>query len=341
MGDAAPYAAGGTEDRPRLRHCTLIDPGDGGALTVVVGVERFSLSEDLGSRESLLRVKSQLDGRRTVSEISERAGVSEHGVRQVVGVFDDLGLLRREPPGDSIPVAEFVRTVDEACDMWSRQIGYHPLFQLLRQHRVRREVFQGWILETYHYVHSARRHVAVALGSCTDARWEPLLTDYFVEEHDHAPLVASALERIGIPREETEGAHPLIGTMSLVNALCEIARADTLSYIACTSLFEARSEDYDDAKQDFLTIAAGYGYAAEDVASVIEHMAGDIAAGHTSLLQQALEGQASITTREANVTVNALHDLKHSFDQYHDQILQYYGDISNYIPRLAVDYFSL
>jgi hypothetical protein len=36
-----------------------------------------------------------------------------------------------------------------------------------------------------------------------------------------------------------------------------------------------------------------------------------------------------------------MHDLKHSFDQYNDNIIVYYSDVSNYIPRLKVDYFSL
>lgn len=329
------------EERPQLRHCTLLDPGDGGALTVVVGSERFSLSEEAGSRDSLLRVKSCLDGRHTLAEISARTGVSQEGVLQVVGVFRELDLLRREVAVDRIPSADFVRTVDDACTMWSRQIGYHPLFQLLRTKQVRREVFQGWVLETYHYVKSAARHIALAVGNCDDAGWEPLLTEYFTEEYAHAPLILAAVERTGISRGEAEGAHPLIGTLSLVNALCEIARSSTLSYIACTSLFEARSEDYENAKDDFLRIAALYGYSSEDVAPIVEHMAGDIAAGHTSLLAQALAGRDAITAREAHTTVNALHDLKHSFDQYHDQILQYYSDISNYIPRLRVDYFSL
>ena len=55
----------------------------------------------------------------------------------------------------------------------------------------------------------------------------------------------------------------------------------------------------------------------------------------------ALAGQEFIDAREAHHAVNCMHDLKHAYDQLHDQVLQYYSDISNYIPRLRVDYFSL
>lgn len=73
---------------------------------------------------------------------------------------------------------------------------------------------------------------------------------------------------------------------------------------------------------------------------MIKHMMIDVAAGHKGLLEEALEGRESVDAEQAHRAVNYLHDLKHSFDQQHDEILKYYGDF-NYIPRLKVDYFSL
>ncbi len=57
--------------------------------------------------------------------------------------------------------------------------------------------------------------------------------------------------------------------------------------------------------------------------------------------EEALRGRACVPAAQAHRAVNNLHDLKHSFDQYHFGIIGYYSDISNYIPRLKVDYFSL
>jgi hypothetical protein len=136
-------------------------------------------------------------------------------------------------------------------------------------------------------------------------------------------------------------AHPIIGTMSLVNMLCDIARRDTLAYLCCTVLFEARGEDMGDAADELRAIAEGYGYPANAVDPLIAHMGIDVEAGHVGLLAEALESRTSIPADQAHRAVNALHDLKHSFDQFHDQVVQYYSDIANYLPRLRVDYFSL
>ncbi len=211
----------------------------------------------------------------------------------------------------------------------------------LERKEVRKEVFLGFILEVYHYVKSAPKHVSVALNNCKDPHSEAILTEYFVEEYDHSGLILDSLEKLGIQRDRAIEAHPIIGTMSLINMLCEIGRQSTLAYIACTSLFEARKEDFESAKQEMCNIAELYGYKASDVESVIEHMRGDVMAGHNSMLVEALENVEYIDANEAHYAVNCIHDLKHSFDQFHDQIIQYYSDNSNYIPRLKVDYFSL
>lgn len=123
--------------------------------------------------------------------------------------------------------------------------------------------------------------------------------------------------------------------------LCDIGRSSTLAYFACTSLFEANKSDFQPARQKLEKVAMGYGVAPDSIAQIISHMEADISMGHKGLLQEALHDKTLIDSDEAHYAVNCLHDLKHSFDQFHDQILQYYNDISNYIPRLKVDYFSL
>ena len=326
---------------PRLRHCTLLAGADGEPITLVVGREYFTLTEDVGSRDVLLRLKSYLDGRHSIAEIARLVDLPERDVADVVSTFGEFGLLRDEEPLEVVPVEAFLSRLEDTVTMWGRQIGYHPLFGALAAGRARREVFVGLLLETYHYVSSAPKHVATAIAHCDRADWVRILAEYFDEESDHGELIIRALENVGVPREQTTTAHPIIGTISLINMLCEIGRSSTLGYLAATSLFEARREDFELARDEFHAIATGYGYPEEAVDPVIEHLAGDVLAGHTSLIREALADEEALPAATVHEVVNRLHDLKHSFDQYHDQILQYYSDISNYIPRLTVDYFSL
>lgn len=329
--------------KPRLRHFAMVAGAEDEALQVIVGTEQFEIMELAGSRIKFLEVKSLLDGRHTINEIADRTGVSVPEISRMVEDLSDMGILRS--PGTNvqplIPVKEFTEKVKSSCIMWQRQIGYHRLFSLLLSKDVRKEVFTGYLLESYHYVHSAQKHIATAISHCKTDPWREMLVDYFVEEYDHGKLYLDSLEKMGFRREDIINAHPIIGTMSLINMLCEIGRSSTLGYLACTSLFEANKEDFAEAKSKLEYVARQYGIDANSLAGIISHMEEDIKLDHKSILEEALAETEMIEVEEAHYAVNCLHDLKHSFDQFHDQILQYYGDISSYIPRLKVDYFSL
>lgn len=326
---------------PRLRHFTMLATSEEDPLSIIVGTEHFELKELLGGRNKFLEVKSYFDGRHSINQISSLTGVNENDILQMTLQFQELGILRTEKKSDTIPVNEFISRVNESCIMWQRQVGFHRLFSLLETKNVRKQVFVGFILETYHYVNSAAKHIGTAVTHCQRPGWQKLLTDYFVDEFEHGELYLKSLEKMGLNRDEVISAHPIIGTMSLINMLCEIGRTSSLGYIACTSLFEANKDDFEKAKQKMEAIGDSYGFSPEILSDVISHMEQDIQMNHISLLSQALEGQSVISSEDAHIAVNCLHDLKHSYDQFHDQILQYYTDISNYIPRLKVDYFSL
>jgi pyrroloquinoline quinone (PQQ) biosynthesis protein C len=319
----------------------MLDRDRDAPLTIVVGREYFELSEEYGTREQFLTLKRYFDGRYSVDEMSALTGVPVTDIRQIVESFDSLGLLRNRESSEFIDKESFLAQIEATCQMWSRQIGYHRLFSLLRSGEVRREVFVGLLLETYHYVRSAPRHISIAMTHCTQPEWEELLFKYLKEEGDHSGLIVQTLANLGVSPEMTISAHPIIGTMSLINNLCETARRSTLAYLTCTALFEGRDEDFNEAKTDLEAIGANYGCSAESLAPLIKHLWIDLQAGHKSLLAEALKTREMLTAAEVHFAVNCLHDLKHSFDQFHDQILQYYTDISNYIPRLTVDYFSL
>lgn len=326
---------------PRLRHCTFKWTSDDGPMLMIVGREYFEITEEFGTRAQFLTIKRYLDGRHTVPQIAERAGVDAESVRAIVETFDELGLLHDPRPLTSVPAMDYAAQIEASCDMWGRQIGYHNLFSGLESGTLRKEVFLGLILETYHYVKSAPKHIATAITHCDDDRLVPLLSRYFTEEYNHSGMMLQALKKMGLPKDQIVGAHPVIGTWSLINNLCEIARQDTLSYIACTTLFEARAEDFEAGSEALRQAARAAGFPEECAEPLITHMRIDVEAGHTGLLEEALGVIGDVPADKAHKAVNNLHDLKHSYDQFHDGVIQYYSDIANYIPRLKVDYFSL
>jgi pyrroloquinoline quinone (PQQ) biosynthesis protein C len=327
--------------RPQLRHCTFFQP-DTGPVMMIVGENHFEITQHGADFDAFLNLKRYFDGRHTVGDIAAITGLPAGDVVNVVRTFDDQGLLRVEDAEMAdIPVEVFLKQVDKSVAMWDEQIGYNRLWSGLEQHRYRKEVFLGVILETYHYISSASRHISTALSHCTDPQWSHLLSEYLSEEYDHAWMPRESLVRMGLTGAEIESAHPLIGTWSLINNLCEIAREDTLGYLACTMLFEARGAETLDGAHALQRLATDYGYPADCLSPLVSHVEEDVRAEHVGLLEEALQGRTSVPAERAHRAVNNLHDLKHSFDQYHYGIIQYYSDISNYIPRLKVDYFSL
>lgn len=337
-----PDAQTPAQDReyPRLRHCTMLDAG-AGPLRLVVGDEHYDLAELAGDRATFLEVKRRLDGRHSIADIAAASGLHDSEVREIVATFAGLGLLRRPQPVATIPMAEFRRQITTTAGMWRRQIGYHRLFQGLDRGVHRREVLDGLLIETYHVVRNASRHIAVAVAHADSPAAADAFAGYLADERDHGGMMLECCRRLGMDPARVTAAHPLIGTMSLLAMLSEIGRASTLAYAVSTGLFEAAAPELPGAADHMAGIAAAYGLDADVFAPLLDHARGDVAAGHSSLFETIYGGTATISAAEAHACVNWMHDLKHAYDQYHDQILQYYSDASNYIPRLRVDYFSL
>jgi hypothetical protein len=328
---------------PRLRHFTMLSNDDKGSLHIVVGSEHFEMNELIGDRDVFLNMKRYFDGRHSVEEISSITSIELKDVCEVVSIFEELGILRNEDvkTNDHIDKEELIAKVNDTCLMWQRQIGYHKLFNLLNSKSLRKEVLIGLLLETYHYVKSAPEHTGTALVHCKNEKWKNILIHYLVDEYDHSDFYMDALIKLGIPKQRVLEAHPLIGTSSLINMLNEIGRKSTLGYLACTNLFEANKFDYQNSKQVIQDIFTSYELPIDAISGPLTHMEKDIEMNHNSLFSEALEDIDNISIDEVNYAINCVHDLKHAFDQFHDQIIQYYSDISNYIPRLKVDYHSL
>jgi pyrroloquinoline quinone (PQQ) biosynthesis protein C len=322
----------------RLRHSTFSDHGVADATIMSVGRKHLEITGRDLTREQFMSITRYLDGRHSVSDIAAATSLGPEVVANVVELLAARGVLAEGAPDDLIPVPEFVTVIGGVCRSWGRQLGQHPLFQGLADLSFRKEVFIGLLIETYHYVNSAPRHIATAIASCRDKRFGQLLADYFVEEYNHAHLLAETLERLGLDRAAIENSYPVSGTVSLVNMLCEIARDDTLAYFAATSLLEARADQVEGSAAQMREICQAYGWRPEALDPFISHAAADVEANHADLLSLALATRSAIPAAHAHAVVNSIHDLKHACYIFCDQIASYYSNISNHIPRQAVDF---
>jgi hypothetical protein len=309
---------------------------------MIVGTDHYDINVREGVGKSLLKLKRYFDGRHSVSEVSQITGIPVNDIETLIGQFAEMGLFHRDTSiGGRIPVEEFLHRIDGACIMWGRQIGFHPLFKLLETGEAEQEVFSGLMLETYHFVKSASRHISTAIAQCSDPGQANLLSRYLSDESDHASLLLKVVCNLGMSVESATNSHPTVGTLSLINMLCQIGRESTLAYLVCTSLLEARRDEADRAREVLKSVCQIYGHNPQAINPLLRHMDCDLESDHIGLLSLALRDREFVDVHDAALAVNHLHDLKHAFDQFHDQILQYYTGVTNYIPRLKVDFFSL
>ncbi|HBR7307357.1 TPA: hypothetical protein ACV5EY_001348, partial [Klebsiella aerogenes] len=325
---------------PRLRHCTLIDDIENDKTTIVVGKEYFSIERLAGGRDDFLIIKSLMDGRHTVKQISSLSGIDLSNVIDVVEMFDSNGLLQQRNASDTISCDEFLMKIEDTTCMWRRQIGLHNLFHglLLKKYRV--EVFLGLLIETFHYMKllpSMLSRVAVYIN---DEEHKELILKYANEEMFHYLPCLKALSKIERIGDSVKDSHPTMGTLSLIRNFESIAIKNSLSLICCIQFVEARVSEMESAEKNLRAIANVYGLL-DAVEPYISHMKYDINMEHSNLLSQSLSSRKSLSMADVHHCINDMHDIKHCFDLFHDDVIKYYGDISNYIPRLSVDYFSL
>jgi pyrroloquinoline quinone (PQQ) biosynthesis protein C len=328
-------------NRPRLRHGTIISRSNVNAVVAMAGQSCYDIAIAEGSKETLLEMKRYLDGSYTAEEIAARLDLPKDDVEEVVRTFAALDLLADPAPADRVDRAGFLRKIDDTVTMWRRQISYHPLFAALESGAARIEVLHGLMIETRHFVSSAATHIATAIAYSSDPHWRAMLTRYFVEECDHERFALEVLVAMGYSAERVREANPVIGTTSLIGNLCNIARQTTLGYFLCMRLLEGQAESRLQAVASLRQIAGRYGYHADVVEPIVRHSVVDVEAAHASLLEEALRGRDSLDALEVHLAVNAMHDLKHSLDQFYDQILQYYANPTSYVPRPRIDYFCL
>lgn len=319
----------------------MLDAGGVTPLRLVVGEDEFDLSEISGDRMSFLRVKSLFDGRHTVSEIAELTGETTQAIQEIVDQFSAFGLLRHEASTATVPINTILPRLRMTTRMWRRQIGFHRIFQELSSGLARREVLDGLFIETFHVVRAASYHIGTAISACPNEHWRILLSKYLADEYDHAPLLLNTCQRLGYSGAEVENAQPVIGTTSLIGMLADIGRRDTLAYFAALGLLESNVKDMSEGVRAIETISENYKIEISVFDPVLRHFRDDISAGHASIFAEAVSCIEYIDRDRLHSIVNIMHDLKHAYDQFHEGVYLYYSDISNYIPRLKVDYFSL
>ncbi len=141
--------------------------------------------------------------------------------------------------------ADSVAAIEKMTTDWLVSVDGHPLWQQMTE-GCSDELVIGYMLENFHYLASATRHVSPAIAACQDARIRENLLQHLQDELTHCDILKPRLRELGV-RQPT-AMRPLPTTAAFVGYLSDLARHDWKGYLIGStylqkSLSECRGDD--------------------------------------------------------------------------------------------------
>jgi hypothetical protein len=150
------------------------------------------------------------------------SAISRHSNRLGAGFSDVSG----QPEGLAAITSSWLRSIDGHV-LWERMI--RPGAD---------ELVVGYILENYHYLASATRHIGGAIGSCTNPTIRKQLTEHLQDELEHCDILKEKLVETGVI-DVPDRMRPLPTTIAFVGFLETLARQDWKAYIVVSAFLQA------------------------------------------------------------------------------------------------------
>lgn len=171
---------------------------------------------------------------------------------------------------------------DTLTATWLRSIDGHDLWSEMQESPTD-GLLKGYIVENYHYLASAARHIGAAISACPDSELRIQLISHFEDELEHCSILKSKLnETFGIA--DVDRLRPLPTTLAFVGHLEILGRTDWKAYILTSaflqnSLSVCREDQRNDRFYQSVTSRSSHA-AAMLLGSIWQHDAIDGELGH-------------------------------------------------------------
>ncbi|MGC5701103.1 hypothetical protein J4P02_12955 [Pseudomonas sp. NFXW11] len=156
-----------------------------------------------------------------------------------------VGQIHQQLCGAQHSCADRVADIEQMTTDWLVSVDGHGLWQQMID-GCTDELVIGYMLENFHYLASATRHVSPAIAACLDARIRENLLQHLQDELTHCDILKPRLRELGVKRPEA--MRPLPTTAAFVGYLSDLARHDWKGYLIGStflqkSLSECRGDD--------------------------------------------------------------------------------------------------
>jgi hypothetical protein len=325
---------------PRIVYCVLLKHQDSLKEIIVSKGSFFEVDQD-SSQISFLEFMNYLDGENSIEEISKKTSLNLNEVCSRLNILQENNLIVQEKQLTLIDNKILSTNIYHAIHMWRMHMATHDIFTSLLAEKNSKNVLVGLIIESYHFVLSTTKHIQTAINNTESPFLKKLLSKYLCQESGHEKYFLHTLSRLGFTEESIKHAAPISGTVALNNYLNNIAQTHTLGYIGCISLYEINEWECSNIDNVWKSIAKHNKINVKHIEPIIEHMKLDCDSKHSSLFNTASNHKKIYSLNHANEILNIIHGLKHAFDDYNQQILDYYSKGNCKIPHKSLAFSDL
>lgn len=272
-------------------------------------------------------------GNLSLPQLGQACPEIEEQIPELIIKFDRLGMLQETQEQieiHSMTGLQFYREIRRFLQRWQNQIINPLAFQKMTEGTITREQLIGYALESYHVTHLCPRLLAGSLTKQETPKTYQLLQEFFVSELHHDRLITNSLASVGIGETQLEQIQPLPMTFAICSSLAVFAQQHLLSFKVALWLFEQ-----DDPKflELFKQCCQDRDLPREFYQPILLHANINDEGEHEQITKNLLAEVAYISIEEQLRVKKNMAILQESIMLRDRQIIDYYGNPNNIIPR--------
>ncbi len=276
------------------------------------------------------RVLNLINAGHTSKEISLRTAVPENDIEAIEQHLVKLNLAFEMPSTDlTMSGEDFASICYKIFPSWKRDVFGHPLWVNLVSGSASRTQFEGWVVETYHFILTVNHRMPHAIAQCPSNDAKQIISHHYREEWDHYRFFAKGLYEMGYSEVQVRKLVPLPATLAVVNCMRKAARSDALQYAACSGFLESTGEDRVAGRTFFRKLIENYCATKPGIIQpMIDHIDLDEAYGHNGVLADLAPKLGQINGERVNGALRAVRELVETLRLWSTNIEGAYRDIS-------------
>jgi hypothetical protein len=327
-------SAAAAQRMPKFRHSVdaVVRPTEA---EIFMGVSQCAFEFSQDDAESVSRLLFHLkSGGLTANELVLRLpDIAE----QIPGLLADFDRLRLLVDSDSSAAdgtrsgTQLYREVLRLADRVAGRVAKSAFYNALVEGRATRQQLIGYGMEYYWIVKAAPGIIGPVLGMAHSLEERALLQDFLKSELGHDRFLGEALMAVGVMPEELEAHQPLPTTFALGASLGVYARQHPISFKASLFLFERAQPAFIDA---FDARCEALGLPEAFYLPLREHADLNSEYDHADISRSLMALEHAVDPESCTVVKRHVSLLLETMVQQEEQILSYYGQHRERIPRI-------